>query len=98
MKKTKTHGIATETTAINTEHNNKTRENKKEDNLCNLKAGSNVLNTCRMWFSSLEKDTYPTASWHTQIVHCILGKVHLGFHGDSCSICAPLLQWSFSLA
>jgi len=107
MKKTtktqpQTQGITTETKAMNTKYNNKTtKDNNKTRNtsyLCDLKAGSNVLNTCRMWISSLEKDTYPSASLHTQVIRCILGRVHLGFHDDSCSTCAPLLQWSFSLA
>jgi hypothetical protein len=70
----------------------------KQQKVCDLKAGNSVLGTCRTWFSFLEKGICLSAFSRTPRVHYILGKVHLGFHDGSCSICVPLLLWSFSLA
>ena len=38
-KQQNTHGITSETRATNTEYSDRTRENKKKDSLCDLKAG-----------------------------------------------------------
>jgi hypothetical protein len=47
-EETKTHGITTETRAINTEYSNKTRENKKTESICDPKAGISACERYQM--------------------------------------------------